>query len=75
MDKAVKESIEDQVTRVTELADQVEKLTGEELDVAVLLDSLATLGYVLAPIEGEHNISSLAYFTVLGLDVDGLLDR
>lgn len=76
MDDKLKESIKAQKEMASTLVDDLESngLT-EELDVTSLLDTLASNGLVLAPISGEHNVASLAYFDSIGIDVEELIAR
>lgn len=76
MSDELKASIKAQQEMASTLIDDLQSdgLT-EELDVNSLLDTLASNGLVLAPISGEHNVASLAYFDSLGIDVEELLAR
>ena len=61
-----------------ELVDITYSSMGVELDVATLLDDLATLGLLLVPLNKEQhseNYASLAYFRELGMDIDTMLDQ
>jgi len=68
------EEVKKQLNMASKLVDDLEG-DGFDIDLSCLLDSLARLGLVLAPISGEHNLSSLAYFASLGIDVKELLAR
>ena len=76
MNDELKASIKAQQEMSSTLVDDLESngLT-EELDVTSLLDTLASNGLVLAPISGEHNVASLAYFDSIGIDVEELIAR
>ena len=76
MTEELKESIKAQQEMATTLVDDLESngLT-EDLDVSSFLDTLACNGLVLAPMSGEHNVASLAYFGSLGIDVEAMLAR
>lgn len=76
MNDELKASIKAQQEMASTLVDDLESngLT-EELDVTSLLDTLACNGLVLAPISGEHNVASLAYFDSIGIDVEELMAR
>jgi hypothetical protein len=76
MNDELKASIKAQQEMSSTLVDDLESngLT-EELDLTSLLDTLASNGLVLAPISGEHNVASLAYFDSIGIDVEELIAR
>jgi len=76
MTEELKASIKAQQEMANTLVDDLEAngLT-DELDVNSLLDTLACNGLVLAPMSGEHNVASLAYFDSLGANVEAMLAR
>ena len=76
MTDELKASIKAQQEMASTLIDNLES-NGftEDLGVSELLDTLACNGLVLAPMSGEHYVSSLAYFDSIGIDVEALLAR
>ena len=77
MKPELKANIEQQKVMAHTVVDDLSSngLSSDELNVSALLDTLACNGLVLAPISGEHNISSLAYFDEIGLNVEEMLAR
>jgi len=74
MTDELKASIKAQQEMASTIIDDLES-NGFDLGVSELLETLACNGLVLAPISGEHNVPSLAYFASIGTDVEVLLAR
>jgi ATP-dependent RNA circularization protein (DNA/RNA ligase family) len=70
----LKERILAQLERAEELMEEINTYIEDEVSLEDVLDSLARLGYELTPIT-DHNTTSYAYFTTLGMDMDNLLQQ
>jgi len=65
MTQKTKDSVEEQIEFADNLVSEIQINGGfDELDIAIMLDSMAMLGYVLAEAKGE-NLASKAYLQTI----------